>query len=232
SSFLCYTISRIALETIEIDTNEKSIYHYFNKHKKAENFEKEEKLKHDKKKNHTENRFENPSVPIQEPGTKNYEEKNSDNIANFSQKAYGIQDVTINQEEIEENADDECDEITYVKILNICLLFYRESTLTLNKMEIENSENVFSIYKYVWEVIKYLDKYELDKKSIINSFYDGFVNKNLIINLFNSENDKNNSNINPSNKLLGKNHINILDNYIKDRKVGGIIDNIDLKEKK
>ncbi|KAM0686700.1 hypothetical protein COBT_002072 [Conglomerata obtusa] len=222
-SLLYHTISRLALKTFRIDTNEQNINYYFNKPKKAENVEeKEEDIKH---------RFKNLIVLSHVAVKEKLLEKSSDCTKDNS-KEECFQDVLINQEEIEVNADIECDEITYVKILDICLLFYRELSLTLDKMEIENLENVFSIYCYVWEVIKNSEEYELDKKKIINNFYNGFVNKNLIINLFNSENGKNELNVNPSDDILSKNRVNIIDEYIKYCKVSEIINQFNLEEKK
>ncbi|KAM0686078.1 hypothetical protein COBT_002704, partial [Conglomerata obtusa] len=74
-----------------------------------------------------------------------------------------------------------------IKILYACQLIYRELKLTLIKMGFNYSENVFHIYSFVHGVLKTLEKYELNDDTIIEEFYESFKNKNIKINLFNTE---------------------------------------------
>ncbi|KAM0686324.1 hypothetical protein COBT_002454 [Conglomerata obtusa] len=116
-------------------------------------------------------------------------------VQNYSKKDEESDEEKIGKKDlnnIQEESEYDSDEITNLKVLNICLLVYREITMVFSNLLIENNENLFSIYEYVYNVFVNLKENKLKNNKTIEAFYKNFFNKILRIDLFNTKKIKNN----------------------------------------
>ncbi|KAM0685077.1 hypothetical protein COBT_003714, partial [Conglomerata obtusa] len=120
----------------------------------------------------------------------------------------------------------------YLKILDICNIFYGELIIKFNTLNIQYVENVYSFYAYFEDVRNALKYFKLDSKKIINVFYDNFINKKIKINLFTNRYIKSNDNYDknctsiPKQENTQDNDLNVMNLEIDD-----IVVEIDLENK-
>ncbi|KAM0687081.1 hypothetical protein COBT_001688 [Conglomerata obtusa] len=239
-SLLKYTILKLASGIFEFNTNEKILDHLLNElninssildqNSKMANININEDIKDEHKKLAA---LETINLCEEGVGDYFYDKKRNDSGICLSKPLYEINNSCMNQKEFQEDNVQESDKFTDHKIINACLKIYREISLIFNNMEVDNFENVFSIFQFVENVINSLKNNELITENIIEEFYLNFINKKLKINLFNTESikidDKNKQN--PLFEQSSKNVIYLLEFYVKDLENDDVIEQIDLKKK-
>ncbi|KAM0686455.1 hypothetical protein COBT_002320 [Conglomerata obtusa] len=132
------------------------------------------------------------------------------------------------------NLENRYEDADNIKILNLCLIFYKEMSHALTDIGIEIFENVYSIYYFIDSVFNCLKLYSLGKKNKIDDFYDNVINSKIKINIFGNITNSTRSSIingNPSTETINKKTKSVLDVNIKELEAGDFVDWIDEKNK-
>ncbi|KAM0686687.1 hypothetical protein COBT_002085 [Conglomerata obtusa] len=164
-SLLSYTISKIALETFEINTNLIGFDEYFNI---VNDSDENIKSKLDEEDDETDD--EEDGERVDEVDCEIDQEKNDE----MSNEVEGKIDV------------ESWDKNDCYDIMRMCLIIYRQITHNFNKLGIQNVENPYSIYDLVRNVL-FSILLNIESKKLAISFVNDFFDKIVKLNLFNKK---------------------------------------------